>query len=62
LDNDYTQKLRDKLDRRIHRLTSTEHDRFHQALKIFWKFLQSEIVFENILTNIELRLGAAVMR
>lgn len=53
MNTEYTQNLRNKLQRRVMRLKSTKLGIFHSSLRQFWRFLNSYPVFVGILDNLE---------
>lgn len=52
---EYVQNLRYKLQKRVRRLNSTNHQTFHISLKHFWGFLNDNPVFISILEDLGLR-------
>jgi hypothetical protein len=59
MNNEYIQNLRYKLQKRVRRLNSTEFTIFHNAICIFWKFLQSQSIFKGICDDLLLRVPDA---
>jgi hypothetical protein len=49
---EYIQNLRYKLQRRVRRLNSSDHQFFHYGLKQFWGFLHSYSIFVGILEDL----------
>ena len=56
MDKAYVQNLRYKLQKRVRRLNSTEHQLFPNLLKHFWGFLKNYPVFLGIIEEIEKHL------
>lgn len=59
MNNEYIQNLRYKLQKRVRRLNSTEFNVFHNALTIFWQFLDSHSIFRGICDDLVARVADA---
>jgi hypothetical protein len=59
MNNEYVQNLRYKLQKRVRRLNSTEFSTFHNALCIFWKFLDSHSILRGICDDLLARVSNA---
>lgn len=55
MNTEYVQNLRYKLQKRVRRLNSMEHQVFHFSLKQFWGFLKNYSIFSGILDDLERR-------
>lgn len=55
MNTEYVQNLRYKLQKRVRRLNSSEHQAFHFLLKQFWGFLKSYPIFLGIFEDLERR-------
>lgn len=53
MDKEYIQNLRYKLQKRVRRINSTEHQMFHFVLKQFWGFLNNQPFLLGIMQEIE---------
>lgn len=54
MDNNYVQHLRYKLQKRVRKLSSTEFQTFHFAVRRFWGFLQEHSLFRGVLQDLEM--------
>jgi hypothetical protein len=59
MNSEYVQNLRYKLQKRVRRLNSTGFSTFHNALTIFWKFLDSHSIFRGICDDLLARAADA---
>jgi hypothetical protein len=59
MNSEYVQNLRYKLQKRVRRLNSTEFGTFHNALSVFWKFLDSHSIFRGICDDLLARVANA---
>jgi hypothetical protein len=55
MNTDYIQNIRYKLQKRVRRLNSLEHETFHYSLKQFWGFLNDHPIFTGIFQDLERR-------
>lgn len=53
MDRDQLQLIRYKLQKRVRRLNSTEHQIFHYTLRQFWGFLQSQPLLMGVMAYLE---------
>lgn len=53
MDKEYIQNLRYKLQKRVRRVNSSEHQIFHYVLKQFWGFLQSQPLLLGIMDELQ---------
>jgi hypothetical protein len=55
MNKDYIQNLRYKLQKRVRRVNSSDHNLFHFVLKQFWGFLQDQPLFLGIMQELSLK-------
>jgi hypothetical protein len=61
MDKDYLQALRHKLQKRVYRLNSSDHQIFHATLKQFWGFIRENSLLLGIMEQLESLATAQVI-
>jgi len=56
---DYVQNLRYKLQKRVRRLNSTDHQLYHAVLQQLWRFINSHPVFVGVLDDLDAQVPNA---
>jgi len=55
MNSEFVQNLRYKLQKRVRRLNSAEHQAFHFCLRQFWGYLQAHEIFTGIMQDLARR-------